>query len=109
VAQAAAVAGAIAAGRAGGVPLAGGPPPPLVVLPPGLPSPMSLAIWSKKLEAERAAFSALEMRNCCMVRWEGKDPKPGALVLVVATGHRSLNVSLLLVPTRGLRSRRSSS
>jgi hypothetical protein len=47
---------------------------------------MSLAIWSKKLEAERAAFSALEMRNCCMVRWEGNDPEPGALVLMVAAG-----------------------
>jgi hypothetical protein len=45
-----------------------------------------MAIWAKKpAAAERAAFSALEMSNCCLVH-EGDNPNPGALVLLVTTG-----------------------
>jgi hypothetical protein len=36
-----------------------GPPPLLADLPAALPSPISMAIWAKKPEAERAAFSTM--------------------------------------------------
>lgn len=59
------------------------PPPPAVVLPLASPSTISLAIWAKKAEGERAAFSTEEMRNYRLAK-EGNNP--GALVLTVVTG-----------------------
>jgi hypothetical protein len=67
------------------VPPFGFPPPPLVVLPLVSPSPISIAIWAKKPEAERTAFSTTEMRNYRLAL-EGNNPNPGGLVLMVATG-----------------------
>jgi hypothetical protein len=69
----------------GGVHPGGTPSPPLAVLPLASPSQISLVIWAKKPEAERAAFSTTEMRNYRLVQ-NGTNPNPGALVLMVATG-----------------------
>jgi hypothetical protein len=49
---------------AGGGPPDGIPPPQLGALPLASPSPIAMAIWAKKPEAERMAFSTNEMRNC---------------------------------------------
>jgi hypothetical protein len=76
-------AAANAGGVAGEVPPVGLPPPPAVVLPLASPSTISLAIWAKKAEGERAAFSTEEMRNYRLAK-EGNNP--GALVLTVVTG-----------------------
>jgi hypothetical protein len=84
-AEAAAGAAAGPEGGACGVPLVGVPPPPLVVSPPASPSPIALAIWAKKPEAERAAFSAAEMRNYRTAQ-EGNYADPGEPVFLVTTG-----------------------
>ena len=84
-AAAAAAAAGLAGGGGGGVPLLGNPPPPLAALPLASPSPIAMAIWAKKPEAERAAFSTTEMRNYQLVQ-QGNHDNPGALVLMVATG-----------------------
>jgi hypothetical protein len=84
-AAAAAAAAAGVGGGAGGAPPVGGGPPPPPVSPLALPSPISLAIWDKVAEAERAEFSDSEMRDCQLVI-NGNDASPGALVLMVSTG-----------------------
>lgn len=84
-AAAAAAAAAGVGGGAGGVPPVGGGPPPPLVLPLASPSPISMAIWDKVAEAERAEFSNSEMRNYQLVV-NGNNASPGALVLMVSTG-----------------------
>ena len=64
----------------------GNPPPPLVALP--LVSPgatrISRTIWAKTPEAEREAFSTMEMRTFGLVM-QGNNLTPGASVLSVST------------------------
>ena len=64
----------------------GGPQSPFVALPLVSPrSPIAMAIWAKKAEAEHEAFPSTtkKMRNYHHVI-QGNNPDPGALVLSVS-------------------------